>query len=344
MANSSAYALGVDLGGTNLRIAAVDQAGNMLEKIALDTELKEGRERVIADMCEAIVDLRQRLKGLRLIGIGIGVPGIINLRTGMIRQSPNLPGWSDFPVRDDIERQLDTPVILENDANAAALGEKWLGAGRKVSGLCMLTLGTGIGGGVILDGQVWRGMDGMGGEFGHMTIDPNGALCACGNLGCIEAYASATAIVRMATAAIRVGRSPELAEAAEELGELNGEIVYIKAKEGDRVAREIFDMVGRSLGVALGNLINVFNLPLYVLGGGVARGWDIFSQPLLDEVQKRSIVYRATQPRIEPSALGAEAGLLGAAYLPLLAHQPTLNDKPTLTIETQRTQRTQRGH
>jgi glucokinase len=316
---SATYAIGVDLGGTNLRIAAVSPAGAILEKIALETDLKEGRERVIGDLCDGVNELRLQLDGQTLAGIGVGVPGIINLKTGMIRQSPNLPGWNDFPVRDDIEARLQTQVILENDANAAALGEKWIGAGRDVSGLCMLTLGTGIGGGIILDGKIWEGQDGMGGELGHTTIDPAGNLCACGNFGCIEAYASATAIVRMARVAIRVGRSPELARAADELGELTAEIVYIKALGGDRVAREIFDMVGRSLGVLIANLINVFNLPLYVVGGGVARAWDAFSLSLLDEVEKRSIVYRATRPRILPTALRGDAGLIGAAHLPLQA-------------------------
>lgn len=313
---ADAFSIGVDLGGTNLRIAAVSPEGEILEKIALDTEVKEGRERVIEDMTGAVRDLQGRMRGARLAGIGIGVPGVINLATGMIRQSPNLPGWNDFPVRDDIERQLNAPVILENDANAAALGEKWVGAGKAVSGLCILTLGTGIGGGIILDGRIWHGQDGMGGELGHMTIDPNGALCGCGNLGCIEAYASATAILRMAHAAIAVGRSPALRTAAEEVGELTAEMIYITAQQGDRVSREIFELVGRSLGVAIGNLINAFNLPLYVLAGGVARGWDAFAPHLMDEVQKRSVVYRATQTRIEPSQLGAEAGLVGAAYLP----------------------------
>lgn len=312
----SAFSIGVDLGGTNLRIAAVSPGGEILEKIALDTEVKEGRERVIADMTGAIRDLQERMRGARLVGIGIGVPGVINLATGMIRQSPNLPGWNDFPVRDDIERQLKAPVILENDANAAALGEKWVGAGKSAAGLCILTLGTGIGGGIILDGRIWHGQDGMGGELGHMTIDPNGALCGCGNLGCIEAYASATAILRMAHAAIAVGRSPALRKAAEEVGELTAEMIYVTAQQGDRVSREIFELVGRSLGVAIANLINIFNLPLYVLAGGVAHGWDAFEAYLMDEVQKRSVVYRATKTRIERSQLGAEAGLLGAAYLP----------------------------
>ncbi len=312
------YSIGVDLGGTNLRIAAVGPEGDLREKIALETEVKEGRERVIDDMCAAIADLRQRMGEAPLAGIGIGVPGVINLSTGMVVNSPNLPGWSDFPVRDEIERRLQTRVMLENDANAAALGEKYLGAGKNVSGLCILTLGTGIGGGLVLDGRIWHGEDGMGAELGHMTIDPNGALCACGNLGCIEAYASASAIVRMANAAIRVGRSAGLTAAAEEVGELTAEMVYIKARQGDRVACEIFEMVGRSLGVAIGNLINIFNLPLYVVGGGVARAWDAFAPELMAEVEKRSVVYRARRPRIERSALDTDAGLLGAAWLPQL--------------------------
>jgi glucokinase len=315
------FAIGVDLGGTNLRIAAVGPDGSILEKIHLDTEVNEGREQVVTAMCAAITEIEGRMSGATMNGVGIGIPGIINLADGMVRQSPNLPGWSEFPVRDDIEARLRTHVILENDANAAALGEKWVGAGRDASGLCMLTLGTGIGGGVIFEGKVWHGLDGMGGELGHMTIDTDGALCGCGNLGCLEAYASGSAITRMAMAAVRVGRSPGLAQAAEELGELTAEIVYIKAKQGDIVAKEIFDMVGRSLGVGLASLINIFNLPLYVLGGGVARAWDIFSTSMMAEIPKRSLVYRATLPRIAPSALGADAGLLGAAYLPL-THSP----------------------
>jgi glucokinase len=318
---ASEYTIGVDLGGTNLRVAAVSPTGEILERIGLDTEVSEGRQRVVADMCGAVEDIEQRLPGLRFAGIGIGVPGIINLADGTVRQSPNLPGWSDFPVRDDIERRLRTHVVLENDANAAALGEKWVGAGRDVDSLCMLTLGTGIGGGLILDGRIWHGSQGMAGELGHMTINPNGALCACGNLGCVEAYASASAISRMAMAAIRVGRSPELAREAEQLGELTAEIVYIKAKQGDIVALEIFEMVGRSLGVAVANLINIFNLPLYVIGGGVARGWDAFGATLQAEVAKRSLVARATHPRIEASALGADAGLIGAAHLPRIAQE-----------------------
>lgn len=325
-ANSN-YTIGVDLGGTNLRIAAVGPDGTVLERINLDTDVKEGRQHVVAEMCDAVNDITQRLPGSHLDGIGIGVPGIINLADGTVRQSPNLPGWSDFPVRADIEQRLQTHVVLENDANAAALGESWVGAGSKVPSLCMITVGTGIGGGLILDRHIWHGREGMAGELGHMTIDPNGALCGCGNLGCVEAYAAASAISRMASAAVRVGRSAELARAAEELGELTAEIVYIKAKQGDVVAREIFDMVGRSLGIAIANLINIFNLPLYVVGGGVAHGWDAFAPNLMAEVHKRSLVARATQTTIVASALGADAGLIGAAHLPHLTQEADRADR-----------------
>ena len=158
----SNFAIGVDLGGTNLRIAAVNEEGRLLEKVTLGTKVALGRDHVINDMCEAIRHLSDKYQaGGRLLGVGIGVPGIIDMQTGMVRESPNLPGWSDYPVRDEIEKRLQAPVILENDANVAALGEKWLGAGRHVGDMAMLTLGTGVGGGVILNGKIWHGMTGM---------------------------------------------------------------------------------------------------------------------------------------------------------------------------------------
>jgi len=146
-----------------------------------------------------------------LAGIGIGVPGIIEIETGTVRGSPNLPDWADCPVRTEIERRLGTPVILENDANSAALGEKWQGAARDYDSICMLTLGTGVGGGIVLNGKIWHGMSGMAGELGHVCVDPQGPVCGCGSRGCLEQLASATAIKRMAVEAIATGKAPELA-------------------------------------------------------------------------------------------------------------------------------------
>jgi glucokinase len=322
-----AYAIGVDLGGTNLRIAAVDDSGKLLEKLTTGTQVARGRDHVIAEMCTAIQQVAARFREQKLLGIGIGVPGIIDMETGTLRQSPNLPGWHDYPVRAEIERRLDTVVILENDANAAALGEKWLGAAREVESMLMLTLGTGIGGGLVLDGKIWRGMNGMAAELGHMTVDPEGPLCGCGNRGCVEQFASATAIKRMAVEAISSGHAPELARAMKEDPEFSARIVFQMAAQGDAPAKKIFERAGRMLGMALADLINIFNMPMYVIGGGVAAGWEAFAPAMLDEVRKRSYIYLATEPGktagkkqsvITRALLASDAGLYGAARLPMI--------------------------
>ena len=238
------YTIGVDLGGTNLRVAAVDEHGQEMERITLGTQLSLGRDHVIDDMCTSIQQLtRKYASSSGLLGIGIGVPGIIDMEAGMVREAVNLPGWAGFPVRAEIERRLQTQVVLENDARAATLGEKWLGAGRAVDDMIMLTLGTGVGGGLVLAGKIWYGMNGMGGEFGHFTVEPEGHLCGCGNRGCLEQYASATAVVRMAREAV-AGGAPGLARIAE----LSSKAVYDLAAQGDADAQKIFLRVGRALG------------------------------------------------------------------------------------------------
>jgi len=331
----STFAIGVDLGGTNLRIAAVDEHGTFLEKTSLDTQASRGRDFVITEMCEAIRTTVNKIPSATLAGIGIGVPGIIDMETGMLRESPNLPGWHNYPVRDDIERRLGAKVILENDANAAALGEKWLGAARDHDDMLMLTLGTGVGGGVVLGGRVWHGMRGMAGEPGHITIDPDGPPCPCGNRGCLEQFASATAIMRMAREAIAKG-APGLAHAAQESPGLSARTIYQLATQGDSDAQQIYRRVGWALGIGLAGLINLLNLPTYVIGGGVAAGWDAFLRALLEEVRWRSFVYRATNPEdssgsgkktiITRALLGGDAGLFGAARLPLLVSEAALRE------------------
>lgn len=326
------FAIGVDLGGTNLRIAAVDENGKLLEKLTTGTQVSRGRDYVIGEMCDAIREVSQKFSNAgQLSGIGIGVPGIIDLETGMLYESPNLPGWDRYPVREEIERRLGTKVILENDANVAALGEKWLGAAKDFDSMCMFTLGTGVGGGLVLNGRIWHGMTGMAGELGHITVEPDGAPCGCGNRGCIEQYASATAIVRMAREAIATGKAPELARAAEgEDKEFNSRKIYQLAVQGDLPAQEIFRRVGRMLGMVIADVVNGLNLPIFVVGGGVVSAWDAFSPAMFDEVKKRSFVYRNTCPdpmggahqrkktTITRALLGSDAGLYGAARLPML--------------------------
>src|SRR3954470_12388771 len=194
----SDYSIGVDLGGTNLRAAAVDRTGKMLDKISGSTNFTEGRVAVLSDMVTAIDTLRERHGIAGLAGIGVGVPGFIRMKEGFITGSNNLPYLENFPVRDEISRRLGTLVILENDANAAAIGEHWIGAGKGVDDLVLLTLGTGIGGGIVSAGETIRGPVGMAGERGHVTVAPNGNPCGCGNRGCLEKHASATAVTAMA--------------------------------------------------------------------------------------------------------------------------------------------------
>ena len=302
------YTIGLDLGGTNLRAAVIDSSGRMLDKVSGATNFVEGREAVLHDIVTAIETMRERHGAAGFAGIGVGVPGFIRIQEGFITNSNNLPYLENFPVRDEIERRLNTRVILENDANAAALGEKWMGAGRGVEDLVLLTLGTGIGGGIISRGHVLRGYVGMAGELGHTTVVPNGNPCGCGNQGCLEKHASATAVTAMAHL-MHLGENVT----SKDLCDLAGQ----EGDTGDK-ARTIWRIMGEALGVALANLINTFNFPLYLLSGGMLPAWEYFAPSMLAEVERRSFTYRSTKAvtRIAQATLGNEAGLFGAAYLP----------------------------
>jgi glucokinase len=300
---TSPYSIGVDLGGTNLRAAAIARDGAMLDKISGSTPIDAGPEAVISDICAAVESLRARLGRDNLAGIGAGVPGTIRMDEGVIASWPNMPAFNGYPVRSEIEKRIGADLILENDANAAALGEHWMGAGRGVDNLVLLTLGTGIGGGIIIGGRVLHGHLGMAGELGHITVSPNGNPCGCGNRGCVEKHASATAIVAMARL-LALGH------------DVTSEDVYHLAASGNDRARAIFMAMGEALGIALANLINIFNFPLYLLSGGPLPAWEFFAPTMLAEIERRSFTYRQSPTRIERAALGNEAGLYGAAYLP----------------------------
>jgi glucokinase len=338
------FSIGVDLGGTNLRIAAVTRDGNLLEKVTLPSKAAPTRDEVIDQMCQAI----QRLSGKyretgKLLGAGIGVPGIVDIKTGTMRKAANLPGWENYPVRDEIERRLgflkpglpknDACIVLENDANVAALGEQWLGAARGVPNMAVVTLGTGIGGGIVLEGKIWHGMSGMAGEFGHVTLEPEGHPCGCGNRGCAEQYASASAVIRMAREAISTGQAPSLASAVSSDPDFGAKTIYNLALKGDEHARNIFRTFGRYLGILLAGMVNVLNLDMFVLGGGVSSAWDAYAPAMFEELRARSLVYAATAPAdplrktearspgktiITTALLGSDAGLYGAARVAML--------------------------
>jgi glucokinase len=334
---SSGFSIGVDLGGTNLRIAAYTPQDGLLETIHLPTRLDAGRFAVVDDLCGGIQRLYKTYSPEHsLIGIGIGTPGPLELPAGRLHNPPNLPGWDGFALKDEIERRLGMPVLLESDANAAALAEWALGRGRSlgVDSLCMLTLGTGVGNGIILHGKVWQGVTGMGGEAGHATIYPEGPACGCGSNGCLEMYASATAVVRIAHQLAASGEAPGLAKRGTDNPWTARELADA-ARAGDADARGIYELAGRALGIGLAALVNTLNLPLYVVGGGVAAAWDILSPELFHELRHRSYVYRLTEPgapasgsvpgggtQVLPAELGSDAGLLGACILPCQTDSP----------------------
>jgi glucokinase len=329
---SDSFSIGVDFGGTNLRIAAYTPADGFLETIQIATRLQDGRDAVVADMCSGIIKLRERYSARSsLKGVCIGSPGPLELPEGRLRNPPNLPGFDGLELRAAVERGVGTRVVVENDANVAALAECFAGKGKKlgIDSLCMLTLGTGVGGGIILHGKIWDGMNGMAGEVGHINIYADGALCGCGSRGCLEALASATRVRRRAKELIATGVSPALAALEKSYPEFMPREVSELALAGDPDAKKIFEEVGRALGIGLAALINTLNLPLYVVGGGLSNSWDLFSPALFEELRYRSYVFRMTDPE-QPTAagtssaktcvtlaeLGPEAGLLGACILP----------------------------
>lgn len=336
--NGQSLTIGVDLGGTNLRVAAYTPGQGILDSLTLRTRLEAGPSCVVDDMCGAIARLVARhSNGYFLAGIGVGSPGPLELPAGRLHHPPNLPGWDAFPLLDEMEKRLSRPVVIESDANVAALAEFTLGRGKTlgVDSFCMLTLGTGVGNGIILNGKLWHGANGMGGEAGHMTVYPDGSLCGCGNYGCLEACASATAIVNAAERMIGEGIAPGLANLKNGDEPLTAFDLAEAARQDDADAKLIFQQAGRSLGICVAGLINILNLPLYVIGGGVAASWDLISPSLFEELERRSYVYALTAPgraaskgmpgggtKVLPAELGPEAGLLGACILPLQSAEP----------------------
>lgn len=326
--------LGIDLGGTSLRVGAFDASMQLLASRVMPTRVRSGPQAVVTDMADAIASLLDETTA-RAEAIGLGSPGPLNLVDGTLGQLPNFPGWDFFPLRSALEDLTGLPVTLDGDANAAALAEWKLGAGRNqgVDSMAMLTLGTGVGSGIIISGQIWHGIVGMGGEVGHVSVNYDGPACSCGGHGCLEYYASATGIERSARALASHSHG-RLADLFAHNRTVTARMIADLAQSGDREARAIYAQVGRYIGRGLATLVNTLDLPLYVIGGGVAAAWDLFAPEMFLTLRQLSYVYRLQQPsqlaRHEPNkpfitaaTLGADAGLLGAAMLPTLAQTPT---------------------
>ncbi len=313
------WAISLDVGGTTTEAGVVNSRGQIIARLKMPTD-KHIRGTEIAEHIVGEVRLllqRSELQKEQIVGICLGVPGVIDKTTNTIISCPNLTTWEKLPLDSWVEERLGIPTFLEKDANQAALGEHWLGAGRDADYLVCLTLGTGIGAGIILNGQLYRGWGGGAGEIGHMILDKDGPLCCCGNRGCWESFASGRAITAKATAAVK-----QLEEGAESLMvELAGgdaispEIVFKAARLGDKLAQRIVNEVVEYLGVGVTNIVNIFNPEMIIIGGGIAQAGAQVLAPIRQIVRQRARAFLSETVRIVPAELGESAGMIGGAYL-----------------------------
>ncbi|MGQ0538222.1 MAG: ROK family protein [Gemmatimonadaceae bacterium] len=315
----SRYIIGVDLGGTNISVAALDDSGAQTHGLRHEpTRADQGPEAVVERMvrmidtaiAETIAETGVRRSAFR--GVGVGAPGPLDRERGMVLVAPNL-GWHNLPLRDIIAQQVGLPATLDNDANCATLGEWWLGAARGGRNVVGMTIGTGIGGGLILDGKLYHGSTDIAGEIGHMTIDSTGRWCKCGNYGCLEQYASGPAIARRAREALTADSDSTMHRlVAGDLDRLTAQLVYDAAKQGDMLALEVVHETARFLGAGVANLLNIFNPDVVVIAGGVTAAGDALFEPLEREVRRRAFKAAVDAVRIVPGVLPGTAGIVGA--------------------------------
>jgi len=310
--------IGLDLGGTTLTAAAVNvTSGQVLGRRQIPTLAKEGHDAVLARMVglNYAVMADAGLGQADIGGGGSGVPGMADLERGVTLFLPNLPDtWRNVPLKATVEAAVGLPTHLLNDVRSFTLGEKTFGAGRDVDTMVCLAIGTGIGGGIVINGQLHLGLGGTAGEVGHQIIDPYGPPCGCGSRGCMEAFASGPAITAMALKAITQGRTTSIAELVSyDLNKVTPEVICQAAQAGDPIARDIYERAGFYIGIGVANLIAIISPQMVVIGGGVAQAGDLLFDPIRRTVRERVHVTPIEQVQIVPAQLGTDAGLIGAA-------------------------------
>lgn len=310
--------IGCDLGGTNLRAALVDvKSGSILHHMSIPTVAREGHNAVMNRMADLILQLIQsaRMTKEDIGGIGIGVPGVLDLEKGETLFLPNLPGtWPHVPLRDTIKKSTGLRTVLLNDVRSITNGEWYFGAGRGVDTLAVFAIGTGIGGGLVINGQLHLGMGGTGGELGHTTIDFNGPRCGCGNYGCLEAYASGPAIAAMGIKAVAQGLTTRIGDmCAYDLNRITPKLIAAAAQTGDEIAIDIYEQAGFYLGVAAANVCAAIGPRRIIICGGVSQAGDLLLNPIRRTLHERVTVMPIDQVEIVQSQLGDNAGVIGVA-------------------------------
>jgi len=304
------YVLAADVGGTNTRMGIVTGNGDILTILKKPTHCQEGRDQMIKFLISFAGETieKSKLPKEEICGMGIGFPGPLNAETGTIFNPPNLNGWDNVPLRGILEKELRVPVAIENDANAAALGEWWKGAGSGTGSLFCITLGTGVGGGIIMDGKVWHGASSIAGEIGHTTVIRDGIKCTCGNIGCLEAYACSGGILKRVNDALLKERDNDSLQQLTNLKQMDQMVM-----QGNEIVINVIKETGIILGIAIANIANLLNPEMIVLFGGVSNLGEHLVEPLKEEVNRRAFKKATESLRIELSQLGDNSGILGAA-------------------------------
>lgn len=308
--------LGVDIGGTTVKIGIIQEAGDIFEKWEIPTKINELADQIPTDIWESIENklTEHQIKLEQLIGMGVGAPGFIISETGTVAEAVNL-GWIDFPLGNTLHQLSGLPVFVGNDANVAALGENWLGSGKDTENLIAITLGTGVGGGIIANGKIISGANGTAGEIGHMTIIPDGYPCNCGRRGCLETIASATGISRIAEEKIKQYSESILVIKFHKNNKLTSKDVFDAFEMGDTCATEVVEYITDVLGLAISNLAIVINPEKIVIGGGVSKAGDLILNPIKRAYRKYVLPRTFEGSSFAIASLGNDAGIIGGAYL-----------------------------
>lgn len=315
MAKTDKYAIGVDLGGTNIKIGIVSEKGKLVKNISIKTDANGGPKKVISNISKGIEEILIKNK-YKIQGIGIGCPGVVSIKKGIVEDPPNLPGWKKVKLGPIIKDKFKYPVHIENDANAAAIGELIFGAGKKIDSFVMVTLGTGVGGGIVINKKIFRGEFGAAGEIGHISIDVNGPKCNCGSTGCIEAYAGNSYLKEQIRSELKNYPDSVVWKLIEnDLANVSPRIIQAAAEEKDPYAEFVIERMGKQLGVALASLSNSLDISTFIVGGGVAG----FGKPLLDAalqtITQRVLIPLRQRVLVIPAKLKNEAGIKGASSL-----------------------------
>ncbi len=287
-------AIGIDIGGTDIKSAVVSEKGEFLHALSIPTQSHKSSEVILKNILKSFLKQKKwaQSRKLQIMGVGLGIPGIVSLH-GRVHRSPHFPAWIDYPIQKKLAEKISFPIVVDNDANMAALGEGWKGATQKSRNFVLLTLGTGIGGGIVIDRKIFRGDSGFAGEIGHLVLHKDGYACSCGGQGCLELYASASGL--------------------EKVSPFEAKKLYKLALRGNKKAKKIFDCLGENLGAGIASVVNILDIEHVVIGGGLSAAWKVFIPGLRRGVKKH--IYPSTAQRISvmQARLGNNAGVVGAA-------------------------------